>query len=200
MKETGLQHPKDLMPLFTRIDKLMVQQEHVLVAIDGDCTAGKTTLAEQLAQIYDCNIVHMDHFFLRPGQRTKARLAAPGGNVDYERFEIEVLKPLKMKKAFSCRPFNCAVQDFDAPILIPTKKLTIIEGSYSHHPHLVQYYDLKVFLSIPEDVQLERILNRNGPLMYEKFKKMWIPMEKRYAKVFNIQENSDLMFDYLNHC
>ena len=87
-----------------KIDELLTQKDMVIVAIDGKCTSGKTTLASQLAEVYDCNVFHMDDFFLRPEQRTPERFAEIGGNVDYERFREEVLLPLKSGKAFSCRP------------------------------------------------------------------------------------------------
>jgi len=202
MKETILQHYKDypeIEQLFVRIDKLMSEKECVLVAIDGDCASGKTTLAGLLAKVYNCNIVHIDHFFLRPEQRTEKRLAEPGGNIDYERFSVEVLDKLKTNKTFSYQPFNCKIQDFDAPIMLSPKKLTIIEGSYSHLPTLAKHYDLKVFLSIPEDVQLKRILKRNGEVMLKKFISTWIPMEKRYAEAFDVWKNSDLVFSHLGY-
>ena len=202
MRKTMLQHYNDypeLESLFTIIDKLMNELDHVLVAIDGDCASGKTTLAGLLAKVYDCNIVHLDQFFLRPKQRTEARLAEAGGNIDYERFSEEVLDKVKAGGEFSYRPFNCKSRDFDEPIVLLPKKLTIIEGSYSHLPALAKHYDLKVFLSIPEDMQLERILKRNGEVMCEKFKSTWIPMEKRYAKVFRVRKNSDMVFEYLDY-
>ena len=46
----------------------------------------------------------MDDFYLQPHQRTTKRLREPGGNVDYERFETEVLQPLLTGEAFSYRP------------------------------------------------------------------------------------------------
>ena len=84
-----------------KIDELLTQKDMVVVAIDGKCTSGKTTLASKLVQIYDCNVFHMDDFFLRPEQRTPERFAEVGGNVDYERFQEEVLLPLKSRKASS---------------------------------------------------------------------------------------------------
>ena len=69
-----------------QINMLLEEKNFVIVAIDGKCTSGKTTLASQLAEIYDCNVFHMDDFFLRPEQRTPERFAEVGGNVDYERF------------------------------------------------------------------------------------------------------------------
>jgi len=204
----------DFLDLFAAIDGLMATaidgdcanaqnatEDHfkpIVVAIDGDCASGKTTLSGLLTKVYDCNIIHIDHFFLRPEQRTEERLAMPGGNIDHERFSAEVLDKLKNDAPFSYRPFNCMTQDFDAPIPLSPQKLTIVEGSYSQHPELVHHYDLKVFLTVPEDVQLERILKRNGEVMYEKFKNLWIPMEKKYAETFDIQGNSDLVFDYLS--
>ena len=118
-----------------QIDALLEEQNFVTVAIDGKCTSGKTTLASQLAEIYDCNVFHMDDFFLRPEQRTPERFAEVGGNVDYERFCEEVLFPLKSGKTFSYRPFDCSTFTLAASVTVTPKKLNIIEGTYSHHPY-----------------------------------------------------------------
>ena len=64
-----------------QIDALLRDKDFVVVAIDGKCTSGKTTLAARLAEIYDCNVFHMDDFFLRPEQRTPERFAQIGGEV-----------------------------------------------------------------------------------------------------------------------
>ena len=113
-----------------RIDELLAWKDTVIVAIDGPCTSGKTTLARKLAELYDCNLFHMDDFFLRPEQRTPERFAEAGGNVDYERFRDEVLIPLKNGTDFSYRPFDCKTFTLAAPVAVEPKKLTIIEGSY----------------------------------------------------------------------
>ena len=55
-----------------KIDELLTQKDMVVVAIDGKCTSGKTTLASKLAEIYDCNVFHMDDLFLRSEQRSAA--------------------------------------------------------------------------------------------------------------------------------
>ena len=73
-------------------------EESLLVAIDGRCGSGKTTLGKYLKQIFDCNLFQMDDFFLRMEQRTPERLKEPGGNVDYERFEETVLRPILQKQ------------------------------------------------------------------------------------------------------
>ena len=175
-----------------RIDELLAQKEQVIVAIDGPCAAGKTTLAGKLAQNYDCNVIHMDEFFLRPEQRTAERFAQPGGNVDYERFYEEDMLPLKSGKPFSYRPFDCKTFTLSKPISITPKKLTIIEGSYCNHPHFGDPYDLKIFLTVSQELQRQRILERPA-FLHQRFFDTWIPMEQLYFSHFEIPKKSDLI-------
>ena len=162
-----------------QIDTLLEENNLVIVAIDGKCTSGKTTLASKLAEIYDCNVFHMDDFFLRPEQRTPERFAEVGGNVDYERFHEEVLLPLKSGKAFSYRPFDCSTFALSAPVTVAPKKLNIIEGTYSHHPYFSNPYDLKIMLTVDEETQRQRVLERPA-FLHKRFFEEWIPMENRY--------------------
>ena len=169
-----------------QIDKLLTQKERVIVAIDGKCTSGKTTLASKLAEIYDCNVFHMDDFFLRPEQRTPERFAEVGGNVDYERFREEVLFPLKSGKTFSYRPFDCSTFTLAAPVAVTPKKLSIIEGTYSHHPYFGSPYDLKILLTVDDETQRKRILKRPA-FLHKKFFEEWILMENRYFDMLQEQ-------------
>ena len=171
-----------------RIDELLSQKEQVIVAIDGNCTAGKTTLARKLAELYDCNVFHMDDFFLRPEQRTPERYAEIGGNVDYERFMEEVLVPLKAGNAFSYRPFDCSTFTLTQSVEVNPKKLNIIEGTYSHHPYFGDSYDLRIFLSVTPEVQRQRILERPS-FLHQRFFEEWIPMEDQYFENFGISDN-----------
>lgn len=175
-----------------QIDDLQCQRNQVIVAIDGSCTSGKTTLATRLAEIYDCNVFHMDDFFLRPEQRTQERYAEVGGNVDYERFREEVLLPLKSGKPFSYRPFDCSTFTLSDPVTVTPRKLNIIEGSYSHHPYFGDPYDLKILLTIPPELQQQRILQRPA-FLHERFFEEWIPMENRYFEKFRISDKCDVI-------
>jgi len=176
----------------SKIDMLLGEKDFVIVAIDGKCTSGKTTLASKLAELYDCNVFHMDDFFLRPEQRTPERFAEVGGNVDYERFREEVLLPLKSGKAFSYRPFDCSTFTLAAPVTVTQKKLNIIEGTYSHHPHFGNPYDLKILLTVDEETQRKRILERPA-FLHKRFFEEWIPMENRYFEAFRISDRSEMI-------
>ena len=70
-------------------------RERLLVAIDGRCASGKSTLAEELKKDLGCAVFHMDDFFLPFERKTAQRLAQPGGNVDWERFREEVIRFMK---------------------------------------------------------------------------------------------------------
>lgn len=168
----------------------------ILIAIDGHCTSGKTTLSKYLSEKYDCNIFHMDDFFLRPEQRTEERMKEIGGNVDYERFYEEIIIPLRSGKEFSYKPYDCHNKNFKKAISVIPKKLNIIEGSYSMHPRLSSNYDFKIFLNITEDLQRKRILNRCKDL-HHNFFNLWIPLENQYFTEYKIKEKCDIIIDYL---
>lgn len=174
------------------IRELKKKKEFVLAAVDGRCGAGKTTLAAKLQEKLNCNVIHMDDFFLRPSQRSEKRLAEPGGNVDHERFLEEVLLPLKQNKPFSYRPYSCKTGDFAEPVIVTPAPITIVEGSYSCHPELWNFYDLHIFVDIDPDEQMKRIIKRNGETAAKVFKNKWIPLEEAYFKAFDIERRCEI--------
>lgn len=178
----------------TQIQVMLKEKAFAVVAIDGRCAAGKTTLAARLQEKLDCNVIHADEFFLRPRQRTADRLATPGGNVDYERLFKEVMLPLKENRDFAYRPYDCKMGSLKEPIQVNAQKITIIEGSYSCHPKLWDYYDLRIFMTIEECLQKERIKERNKE-MAEVFFQKWIPLEETYFKTYAIAERCDIRIE-----
>ena len=177
--------------VLSKIKNYPVRNRSIIVAIDGRCASGKSTLAQCICEQTGCNLIHMDDFFLRPHQRTAERMNEPGGNIDYERFLDEVLIPLKKGTDFSYRPYCCRTGDFGAPILIDGNKLTLIEGSYSCHPKFADFYDITFFMDVSACEQLKRIECRNGREALEKFRTLWIPLEEKYFNEFNIKETCE---------
>ena len=175
-----------------RVEQLLQEKQTVLVAIAGSCTSGKSTLAAALARELDCNVFHMDDFFLRFQQRTAERLAETGGNVDYERFREEVLRPLKTGVPFSYHPYDCSTGSLKAPVAVEPRPIAIIEGTYSQHPYFEDPYDLRVFLKVSPEVRQNRILQRPA-FLHRRFFEEWIPMEHRYFREFSVEEKSDLV-------
>ena len=177
----------------TRIMPIFATRGRVCVAIDGRCASGKTTLAAALAASLGATVFHADDFFLRPEKRTLERLAEPGGNMDRERLEAEILIPLAENREVTYRPFDCSEMKLAEPRTVEPSPIRIIEGSYTHHPELVKYYDFRVFLDTPPTLQWERILKREGKNRAEAFRGRWIPLEEKYLAALSVKERADLV-------
>lgn len=177
--------------IFSLIKK-KTTKEQFIIAIDGRCASGKTTLAEQLQKVHECNVIHMDDFYLPMEKRTEKIMAQPGGNIDYERLLGEIILPIKEGKQTVYHPYNCHNNCFLPPQKVERKLGTIIEGSYSCHPDLKEYYDLCIFMDIPYELQLERLKKRNKALL-EDFINIWIPREEYYFNTFNVRKYCDVV-------
>ncbi len=182
------------LPLFAKIDEMLLNGR-VNLAIEGGSASGKSTLADILAKVYDCNVFHMDDFFLRPEQRMADRFAEAGGNVDRERFFDEVVTPLSKGEEINYRRFDCSTLKVLEPVKIMPKKLNVTEGAYSMHPYLSGVYNLSVFLDVTEDLQKKRILKRNSSEFAKRFFDEWIPFEHKYFDEFDIKNKCSLIIE-----
>lgn len=171
-------------------ERLNSSAKALTVAIDGRCASGKTTFAALIKQFSDCNVIHLDDFFLQPEQRTSRRLDTPGGNFDKERFIDEVITGINSGSGFTYHRFDCSTMKLGEEIHVKPKPLTIIEGSYSCHPDISRNWDMKFFVTTDKITQKERIEKRN-PDKAETFFSKWIPLEEKYFEHFRIEENSD---------
>ncbi len=174
--------------MINEIKNLISEKSNAVIAIDGCCASGKTTLAQKLAEKFGAQIIHTDFFFLPFEMRTAERLATAGGNIHYERFFDEVINGIKSGECFEYRIFNCKSGGYDGTKSVDPSKPIIIEGAYSLRPEFADIYDYKIFMTVDEEIQLERILKRNGKDALEIFKSKWIPLENRYFEFFNIEK------------
>lgn len=173
--------------------KQLSPDEVIVIAIDGRCASGKTTLAEKFLTegLSGVGIIHMDDFFLPRELRTKERLSEPGGNVDYERFAEEVLPHIRDPREFRYTRFDCSKMAPGETCVIPAGSIRIVEGAYSCHPRFGDYMTLRVFCDVSPKEQIERIRKRNGERMLERFVNEWIPMEENYFREYRIRERAD---------
>ena len=169
--------------------------EKQIIAIDGRCGSGKSTFASLIETLFDCNIFHMDDFFLPKELKTQERLNELGGNVHYERVLEQVVEPLKKEKEVKLIPFNCSINELEQAIGVPFKKLNFIEGVYSLHPELEAHYDYKIFMTVDAETQITRIRERSGEEKLHKFINEWIPLEERYFKELKIEEKAAVVID-----
>ena len=180
--------------LIARIQALLAARDKpLLIAIDGPAGSGKSSLAEALRQPFpDSLVIHADDFFLRPHQRTEARLREPGGNLDRERLLKEVLAPIRAGNYQGHFRYNCQTGEMEA-VTGEARPLVIIEGSYSQHPALRGYYGLTLFLDIDASSQRERLSSRlRDEKALARFINTWIPLENAYFEHFGIRRQADM--------
>jgi uridine kinase len=180
------------------IEEVMKRKGSCILAVDGRCASGKSTFGQMLKERTGGSLVHMDDFFLQPYQRTQERYSTPGENVDHERFLAEVLEPLSKGQTVRYHPFDCRAMEISEQVKeADGKGIVIVEGSYSFHPSLREYYDLKIFLHADPEKQLERIRKRN-PDKVEDFRTKWIPYEELYFSSCRVSECADQVIDTTN--
>lgn len=167
----------------------------LVIALDGRCASGKTTLTHLIAQITGAAVIHMDDFFLPAELRTEARLGEAGGNIDYDRFIGEVLPNLRSNKEFTYRVFDCGKMELGGAVSVKPADIIIVEGAYSHHPKFGDYMDVRIFFNVDRETQLMRIAERDGKESLDDFITRWIPMEERYIAEYSIMENADMIIE-----
>ena len=189
--------PKDFinyLDLFKLIEQPIGFGRRVILAIDGRCGAGKTTLAKIIAKVYGGDFVSTDDFYLPFELRTPERMQIPGGHINYERFIRQVIEPIKAgQTTLEYENFNCFTNTATPLVKSLSSKVIVIEGSYSLHPWIRELYSISTFLDIPDEIQQDRILKRNGPEKLKMFKDMWIPFEDNYRKAYGIDKYCNII-------
>ena len=189
--------PSDFSSLTQTIASLLEAhpERPVLIALDGRCGSGKTTLAAQLAEPFPGSAVfHTDDYYLPPAQRIPNWAETPCANMDLTRLREEVLVPAQAGAAVRSRAYSCREGSYLPEQCVPPAPLYILEGSYSHHPLLTGYETLRVFLTCAKEEQTRRLQEREGE-RYANFAARWVPLEEGYFAQYHITETADFVVD-----
>lgn len=181
-------------PVFRKIAALLERQEPVILAIDGRCGSGKSTLGQVLKEIFDCPVVHMDDYYLPAEQRAERWMEIPAGNMDLERLRAEVLEPARRREVVHYCPYCCQTGAVGEERLFNPAPFLVVEGSYSQHPLLRAYYDCTIFLTCNKEEQLKRLEKREGSY-FPRFREIWMPLEENYFRAYSVQEQAELTVD-----
>lgn len=181
-------------PILYQVQKLLSEAERVVIAIDGPCGSGKSSLADLLAELFPSRILHMDDYYLPLQQRSPHWERIPCENMDLQRFLHEALLPASKGEDIFYQPYSCRKGQLTESRILPAAPLTIAEGSYSHHPLLAPYYDLKIYLSCHHQEQLARLAKREQTRLND-YRQRWIPLEEAYTRACHIIPQCDLYFN-----
>ena len=142
--------------------------ERVAVAVDGFDGAGKTVLADQLAEVIgavdgsrDVLRVSIDGFH-RPKAQRIARGRGPEtfyeDSYDYAAFRRAVIDPFRRGE-----PVTPAVNDVDAdrpvrpdPVAVAPETVLVVDGIFLQRPELADVWDAALWVDVPFAVSVPR--------------------------------------------
>ena len=167
----------------------------LVLALDGRCGSGKTTLANGLsAQLPGCTLLRTDDFYLPPARRSPDWAHTPCANMDLTRLRDETLRPAYAGQPVAYRAYSCREGAYLPPAQLPAQPLVILEGSYSHHPLLRPYETLRVFVTCTKAEQTRRLQAREGA-RYADFAARWVPLEEGYFAQYGVAESADFVVE-----
>ena len=165
----------------------------LVLALDGRCGSGKTTLANGLAAQFRLHPAAHGRFLLA------ARPAQPGlGAHPLRQHGPYPLAGRSPAPAYAGQPvdhraYSCREGGFSAPAQLPAQPLVILEGSYSHHPLLRPYETLRVFVTCTKAEQTRRLQAREGA-RYADFAARYAEEEGIFAQ-YGVAENADFVVE-----
>lgn len=178
-----------------RIEELRAQKGCGLVAIDGRCGAGRNSLASAVREHMRWPVLHMEDFALRAEELAQGGAeTGPGGSMAYERLVREVLEPLTRRETICFVPCNRSAEKQRGAITVGPAPFILLEGAYCLHPKLRQYFDLKIFLDVNPDEQLQRLEERATPEQFAHLRDEVIPDEERYIREYDVRGAADMYF------
>jgi uridine kinase len=153
----------------------------LIVAIDGHGTAGKSTLAAEIARVTAAALVHTDDFFLRPPVR--AGKQPPGRRslrhyYDWRRIRAEALEPLRARRSAKFRCFDWSRgAGLGGVATVWPSDLILLEGVFSAAPELSDLVDWSVFVDTPEHERLRRLQAQVEPGNWDAD---WLAVQQSY--------------------
>nr|AMP47763.1 AAA domain protein [uncultured bacterium] len=193
--------------LNSRLRTMLTSRELPLVmAIDGRSGVGKSTLSAAIARDLmptPVTVIEGDTFFMGGSAETwSSRTIAENADrvIDWRRQRDE-LKQLLRDGVATWLEFDWDAESWDSDI-VPLKtqplsanaaSVVVLEGVYSCRPELQDLIDLKVLLTVPEEVRLAQLLEREGDTDQNGWVSRWSAAEDYYFAHIMPEESFDLV-------
>ena len=158
--------------------------EITLITIDGPAGSGKTTLAHALGQHLEASaVIHMDGLYDGWSNALAPNL--------WDRVEQTILQPLSQGQAAQYEVFNWTSNAFDTSAYLEPTDVVILEGVGSSHPTVKSFSSFNIWISAPNELLLDRVLNRDGSHLRDQML-AWQVAEREYFTRFDIEGNADI--------
>ena len=200
---------QDLLLVAARVP-VAVGQDCVVVAIDGVDGAGKTTFADELAEVLrdegrEVIRILLDDFHNTREVRYAQGRHSPEGywldSFNYARFHSDILEPLGKGGS---REYSPRAHDLGTDQVLTASHLTaapgsvvVIDGLFMHRDKLADLWDLSVFLDVPFEVSTRRLSERDGsePDLHHPSRKRYLEGQRIYLSSCNPEGRATLVID-----
>lgn len=184
------------------IKRNLAGRQRVLVAVDGPDTAGKTTLADRVARLVAPVAVRatLDGFH-RPAAD---RAALPyEDSFDHRAMAAGLLEPFRAGAAEVCqRIFDHRADRPDRHhVDVPDRAVLVVDGVFLLRPELAPFWDIAVYLHVPDHVTVRRALVRDlhlygTPATLEgRYATRYLPAQARYRRSIDPVARAHLVID-----
>jgi uridine kinase len=184
------------------------------VGLDGVDTAGKTTLADELASALRARgrrvlRASLDGFHLPRAHRLRRGADSPEGfffdSFDYPALRRELLDPLGPGGSRSCR-FAIFDALADAPVETAAEEvgvdaILLFDGIFLQRPELAGAWDLVIFVGIDRDTVLRRAAVRDAARFgspqaaVARYRARYIPGQDLYEATCHPRDSADVVID-----
>lgn len=165
------------------------------IGIDGPGASGKSTLAVGLAEALPRAVLIEGDDFYRPESDAGRSDTEVGGLLDLPRLASQVLIPHSQGEEIRYQRFNWDTGVLGSWISRPGGTPLIVDGVYSTHEALRDFYDLRIWVTAPRAVRLARGIERDGEEARSMWVDVWMPAEDCYIADQAPQDYAHLLLD-----
>lgn len=180
-----------------------------VIGIDGLGGAGKTTIAARLCQEIEKNsyhtiLLHMDDFIKERKERYNSAYPEWSCYYDFQwRYDYFIDAIDRMK---SIRERNIEIELYDKDndtyfgecFSVKEGTIIVVEGIFLQRKELQNLFDYMIYIDIPEDARLKRVLKRdtyigNEKEILDRYENRYFPAEHKYIEECRPSENADFV-------
>jgi|GEM_PF-170850 len=188
-----------------------------VVGIDGLGGAGKSTIVNSLKlqlqkEKYHTYVLHIDDFIhlkhIRYDKSKEEWDCYYNIQWRYDYLVKEILSPVKREDKID-KLIELYDKENDGyikqQILIEHGTVLLLEGIFLQRKEIKSYLDFIIYLDVPQEVRLSRVLKRDGYIgglkdIKCKYERRYFPAEEKYILDYSPIENADFVVKYEEKC